>query len=605
MCLTTVGTLVDQSTGEVFKYDPDRVSPGLQRSLLRFMTDTPRDKDGFKKWLCVLASRQQGKSVTAALGAYAKTAYHRGIYSAIIADHKERANDLFRAIVECHDNMPSSVKMPTIANRESRQLTFKHNGKIRTLSAEQNMVGIGRAVDYLLLSEMVFWPNAADAWNGLLPSIINRKEATIINECTPGQMHKPGAEWYKDTFAEARRGEGRWQAVFAPFFSSLLNQRSWDPTWLLTNEELRLLDKFGPKDNQPASNPGDITYLTLENLAFRRSVLELDREVRRNPDLFRVFYPTDSVTCWVHGGGGAIPMHAVEKHLGYALVPWTPGDEYKEYKEPDPTAIYVLAADPAGWTGGDHASFQILEVWEDQWVQAATFSSNQVDPVSFARTIIEKAERYNNAYTIVENNGVGLGTLSILELATDSSGTVLKNKWGEEKRYHLKNLYYHSLAGSAKQKPGIPAGAKTNAEALAALIDALLDKLVLQDEETVDQLTTYRRDKEVAESDKWRILNEGKTASGRRGRGHWDRISALLWACYYARRVPIRIRQKTPEQLAEEEERLTEELQKGLTYNQERALLKDYERRKKRGSEVEKKPSTRVKKVRQRRRRRT
>ena len=584
--LSAFGTIVDQETGEIIRYDPDKIAPSLQRGILNHVSDTPRDSNGFKKWLAVLASRQVGKSVCSSLAGYIHTAYHPGSYAAIIADTKDRADDLFRAILNCHDYMPDEVKMPTIPNRESRQLTFSHNAKIRTLSAEQNMVGIGRAVDFLQWSECPFASDAPGLWNGIYPAIINRKEAGVLLESTPAPMSQPGAEWYRDMCAEARKGLGRFDFLFAPFFSSLLNERRWKPEWTITTSEQRMLDKHGPKGNQPLSAPGDWRYLTLENLAFRREVLQGDPEIRRNPDLFNVFFPSDPITCWVQPGSAAIPMHALERHLKSVVIPWKKGEIYQEYADPSPGALYVIGVDPAKGTGGDQASFQVLEVWGDEWSQVATFSSNTTDSSTLARIIIEKAERWNDAHVIVENNGVGVGTLAFLELATAVSGTVMKDEHGVEKRYHLKNLYYHKYASKAGQTSGVPAGARTNAEALSGLIDALIDVLVIRDAETLDQLQTYRRDKEVEESDKWAIMNPGKVAKGRRRKHHWDRVSALAWAVYLARTLPTRYRPKTQEQLDKEKEAYEVEMQSGLTYNQMRAMerkQKEKDRRQQKG----------------------
>lgn len=576
--LKTFGTLVDQETDEVIPFDPDRIAPYLQNTTLDFVTNTPRQESGHKKWLLELASRQVGKTLCAALACYVRTAYSPGVYSAVIADTKERTEDLFRGIINCHQNMPSEVRAPTIASAEKRQLTFWHNGKLRTLTAGGNMVGIGRSATNLHMSELPFWDDAAEAWNGIYPGVVNRKNAMVIMESTPAPMHKPSAEWFKDQCLEARLGRGRWQFVFSPFYSSLLNERRWDPSWTLTKVEQEYLNKFGPKHGEPISNPGEWRYLTLENLAFRREVMRDDTEIRRHPELFDIYFPKDPLTCWVNAGGAAIPPHALARHLQGILVPWPEYEIYQEYEDPEPGAIYVLGADPAGYGDGDQCSFHILKVWADEWVQVATFSTNTADPHTFARVICEKAERYNNAMVIVENNGVGLGTLSILDLATADSGVLLPDELGRERRYHIRELYYHELASKAGNSPGIPAGAKTNAEGLAILIDALMDRLTLRDELTVDQLGTYRRDKEVAPSDKWSIVNPGKTQKGRKPKHHWDRVSALIWACYGATHLPLRHKPKTPEEREAADKELEELDKKGLTPNQMKALRADHAR---------------------------
>jgi hypothetical protein len=548
-------SVVDQTSGDLLAYDLDRVAPHLQRSILTRLSSDLKDPDDFSLWDVVLGPRQSGKTLCPALGGYYYIAARPGSSGAIIADKRERAEELFRYILTNHGAIPDELRPRTIPNRESRQLTFDHGdgvtSKIKTLSAESSNVGIGRALDLTVWSEVPFAANAAKLWNGLLPAIVNRKNAKLIMESTPAPMSEPSAEFYKDMCLAARQGNGRFRFLFAPFYSSLLNERTWQPDWKVESHEQKLLDRFGPQNGQPLSSPGEWRYLTLENLAFRRHILANDAEVRRYPDLFKVFYPTDPVTCWASVGGGVIPGHVLENHLTADLTPWNPIDGYMEYKPPHPNAQYVIGVDPAGLGGGDQASFHVIEVWGDRWEQVAVFSSNLHDPITVALKVAKTAMRYNHAQVIVENNGVGLATLTPLIEATRSEGTIIRGE-----KVHLKRLYYHQMAGRADTKPGIPASAKTKGEAINYLIDALMDTLVLHDDLTIDQLQSYRRDSETQASDKWQVLNVGQTMRGRREKHHWDRVSALGWAVYAARRMPVRYKPKTPEEIQQDNEAL-------------------------------------------------
>ena len=576
-------SVVDQKTEDIIQYDVDRVCPRLQHSILSFMGDTPRDSDGMTQWLIVNASRQTTKSTTTALAMANLAEYTPGAFAAIIADKKERAEDLFRAIDISYEYKPEEIKYPTISNRESRQLTFTHKGKIRTLAANQENVGIGRGASFLHMSELPFWNDPADVWFKMGPAFRNRENAVIVMESTPAPMSEPGAEWYRDMCAEARKGHGRFKFLFVPFYESKLNERMWRNEWRLDSTEMKLMEKYGPPSGiEPVSMPG-AEYLTLENLAFRRRVMEEDKLIRRYPELFFVFYPVNSITCWQQPGGGAIPAHVLEKHIDSNLTTWAPKDNmYMEYKEPHPDGVYVIGVDPAGFGSGDQASFQVLELWADQWEQVATFSSNQPSPPEVARYVLETAKRYNNAEVVVENNGVGAGILSVLELASDYNGVVLVDSNGRERKFHLKNLYYHRR-GSAGSAPGIPASKRTNSEAMAAMIDALMDRLVLNDAETVEQLRSYRRDKELEDSEKFKLLQPNKLGRGRRAKHHWDRISALLWACLVARDLPVRYKPKTQEDKEQEEQELQKQLDKPFdawTYEEQQAYYKTYEKKK-------------------------
>ena len=112
---------------------------------------------------------------------------------------------------------------------------------------------------------------------------------------------------------------------------------------------------------------------------------------------------------------------------------------------------------------------------------------------------------------------------------------------------------------------------------MAAMIDALMDRLTLNDAETVEQLRSYRRDKELEDSEKFKLLQPNKLGRGRRAKHHWDRISALLWACLVARDLPVRYKPKTQEEKNKEEKDLYNLLSKPFdawTYEEQQEYYK-------------------------------
>ncbi len=299
---------------------------------------------------------------------------------------------------------------------------------------------------------------------------------------------------------------------FFPFWDGKLNRRTW--VWdQPDNDELRLLEKYAKHG------------LTLENLAFRRWAMANDPEIRRNPELFGVFYPFDDLTCWLEGAGGIIPSHCLRKHLD-TIEAWPAGTTYLEYEHRDGSPIgpkagayYVIGCDPAGWGGRDHAAFHVLEVWDDQWEQVATFGS-PVDPPTLGEALLKAASKFNNARIAIERNGVGAGAISY----------IIAKGYGN---IHVDKAF----------KPGVHK--HSHDQMITTLVDALLDKLIMHDKDTVDQLSSYRGDKLVERSQYAEIISGNKEKSSkRRARHHWDKVSALAIACIAAKVAPTRIRQK-------------------------------------------------------------
>lgn len=509
--LPAYATLVDQAEGDILKFDPTRITYDLQNTVVAYTSDTPRTEIGQTKWLALLGYRQGGKSLTAELCGYPKAAYTPGFDHVCIADRRDRAEYLHKRLHICHNNWPTAIRAKTMNSREVRQLTFANGGSMRVLSGEQGAVGIGQSPDYFHGSELPYWTDASGQYSMIYPSMINRNHALMLLESTPAPLDYPSAEWWRDHCNTAKRGDGRWLYAFFPYWDGKLNVRPWPKGSPLSIEEMRLLDRYGPKG------------LTKEHLAFRRLMIDTDDEIRRNPALFPVFYPFDDLTCWPSVGRSVIHQDLLARHLD-DLVPWDAPNPnqpwYKEYEPPEAGAIYVIGVDPAGWGARDHASFHVLKCYVGEWKQVAVFGG-VTDPVDLADALTRAGYRYNKALIGVERNGPGEGFLALLI----------------DRKYP--NVYYDGA-----YKPGV--WKVSDSQMLAHLTEALKDELELNDEDTWSQLDTYRNDKRIQRSVSSEIL-AGPRRNRRRDRHHWDKVSALCVAVVVARSAPARFKQRTEE----------------------------------------------------------
>jgi len=502
--LQAFGQVHDQKTSTFVPYDPSRLTKSLQQEILDYVSNPPLTKHGQTRFLTVLTGRQMGKSLASEYALYPKVAYTPGWDHVCIADTKDRAEYLHKRIHHLHERWPTQVRSRTVPNREARQLTFqpRDGGKMRVLSAETGSVGIGQSPDSFHASECAFWADFAGSMFLIWPSLINRDRALAIFECTPWEAR---SDWHHHCL-EAKNNKGRHLYLFKPFWDGALNVRPWDSDAQLDNEEIALLERYGPEG------------LTQENLAFRRFIMDTDIQLRRNPDLFKVFYPYDDLSCWLTSSNAAIPKHALDKHINSPrLQPWTP--PYREFQQPHPDAHYVIGVDPAGYAARDHAAFQVFKIFDDQWEQVAVFADN-TDPIRFVDKLIRTGLKYNKATLVVESNGVGQATLAL-----------------------LREREYPSIFFEKRKRPGFTTTANSLERMMGWLTDALLETFVFYDRDTVEQLLSYRNDKRIEEAPSSEIAR-GKASPRRRERHHWDKISALLMVTVGARRAPARHRYK-------------------------------------------------------------
>lgn len=502
--------LGDQETGQVIPYRADRLAPQMHSDVVKYYDNTPRDEYGRTYWLNILASRQTGKSLISALGAYPRTAYTPKQLHVCIADKADRANMLHERLNFCHMNWPETIRSKTVSTTARRCLDFENSSKMMVLSAQEESPGIGMSIDSLHCSEVPFWDDAESVLSMIMPAMMGRKNSLIIKESTPATNDSPSSAYWKDEYEAGKRAAGRWLSSFYPFWSSMLTRLPWKPGEKFDNEEIRLLEKYRHLG------------LTPENLAFRRSVLETDAKLRRQPELFGVWYPFDDVSCWIGARNRVFGQHIIDKLLSQTLVDWNRADEYKVFRAPHPDALYVIGVDPAGWAARDHAAFHVFEVWEEVVEQVAVFASNRLTPENFVSLLINVGIQYNKALIVVESNGVGAGVLSPLLMSGYSN-------------------IYHEAPG----KPGKSANAKSNEEMMAMLRDDLMDRMTIRDRDTVAQIQSYGDDAMLAISPKAEILSGDPTGKGkRRERHHWDKVSALRMVSVGVRVTPRRV--KTP-----------------------------------------------------------
>ena len=242
--------------------------------------------------------------------------------------------------------------------------------------------------------------------------------------------------------------------------------------------------------------------------------METDDEIRRNPELFDVWYPSSLATCWGGGSVGLFPSKVLLKHT---LA--TSAD--RENPEPmEPHRLVVIGADPAGLLGGaDHAAMTVLACDQSDWDLREVFS-DCVTVHEFVDELTTTAEKYRNItgqwpYIAVESNGVGAATLALLI-----------------------ERHYPRIYCEGARRPGITASKKRNNRMVAEMCDALLDDLQpLWSLPLLMQLQTYSGDRQKRTSELSLLING--IARGRRSRQHWDLASSAMIAVTAARDLPL------------------------------------------------------------------
>jgi hypothetical protein len=166
------------------------------------------------------------------------------------------------------------------------------------------------------------------------------------------------------------------------------------------------------------------------------------------------------------------------------------------YEKPQPNRTYVISVDVAEGQGLDYSTFSVVDVSEIPYKQVAKYRNNKISPLLFPTVIFTVARRYNEAFILVEINSIGLQVADILhnELAYENLIKIrnAKGKAGQQVTPGYTKQMQFGIKSSVQTK-------KIGCANLKSLIEN--DKLIVNDEETIMELTTFSANKQSFEAE--------------------------------------------------------------------------------------------------------
>ena len=168
---------------------------------------------------------------------------------------------------------------------------------------------------------------------------------------------------------------------------------------------------------------------------------------------------------------------------------------YKIYYEVVRDHEYVACVDVAEGIGRDYSVICLFDVTEKPFIQVAVYRNNLMPPIIFTEVVYKICKQYNDAYCIVESNGVG-------RIVADT----LYNDFEYENMLTSKEVAGFNELSFSGNVMGLRQTRKTKAtgaSALKSLIES--DTLILTDFDTISELTTFIKTKSSyqAESGKY------------------------------------------------------------------------------------------------------
>ena len=282
---------------------------------------------------------------------------------------------------------------PVIRNMSKNEITFpKTNSMFYLGTAGSRKFGRGDTITHLHCSEYAFWPDPKGLMTGLLQAVPMSGE--IIIESTGNGFN----DYYRRCM-KSESGQSLWTNHFLPwhtFPEYTMDLSKKEAAFVLGNlsedwEEPKLVEEFG---------------LTAGQIAWRRMKLD---ELEYDLNGFKQEYPMTLDECF------QMSSESIFTKVNYVYTDkWKrEGPGYWQLEgHPRKDLTYTLGADPAGGVGKDASAIEVYCIETSE--QVAEYCSNRIDPEAFAYKIAEVGRKFNEAYTVVEQNNHGILTLSAL-----------------------------------------------------------------------------------------------------------------------------------------------------------------------------------------------
>jgi hypothetical protein len=157
------------------------------------------------------------------------------------------------------------------------------------------------------------------------------------------------------------------------------------------------------------------------------------------------------------------------------------------YDKPKPGRLYICTVDCAEGVGLDYQTVNVIDVTEVPYRQVAKYRNNKLPLLFFPTIIYSLANRYNEAFVLIETNNVGQQVVDILHYDLEYENVYKID------HHHIKG---QTISGGFRKASSF--GIKTTKTVkkigcanLKTLIEA--DKLLIVDFDTIAELNTFVR----------------------------------------------------------------------------------------------------------------
>jgi len=302
--------------------------------------------------------RQSGKSTTVVSYILHYILFNPEVNVAILAHKQEIARELLGKLKVAYEYLPKWLQQGVLEwNKGS--IVLENKSKVKASATSSSAIR-GGSFNLIFLDEFAYVPPniADDFYASAYPTISSGSDTKVLIFSTPNGLNMYYKIW---TDAEEKRNS------FVPISVHWSDLPGRDQNW----------------KKQQISNT--------------------------SAEQFRVEYECDFI-------GSTNTLIAATKLK--SMVYKTPISKNEQglsiYEYPYKDHIYVMSVDTSRGAGFDYHAFTVIDITEIPYKVVATFKNNELSPMIYPNAIYPIAQKYNDAYVLVEINDIGGQVADIL-----------------------------------------------------------------------------------------------------------------------------------------------------------------------------------------------
>tara|TARA_B100001059_G_scaffold218031_1_gene237837 strand:+ start:30 stop:1688 length:1659 start_codon:yes stop_codon:yes gene_type:complete len=385
--------------------------------------------------------RQSGKSTTIIAYILHYIMFNQSMSVAVLANKQSTARDILSRLKLAYEYLPLWLQQGIVEwNKGSIQL--ENGSKILASSTSASAVR-GGSYNMIFLDEFAHVPVhiAEEFFSSVYPTITSGQTTKVLMVSTPNGLNMFYHFWRGATKKQGEVGKNEYIPI----------EVHWSNVPLYPNGPLRD-EKWKQKQ--------------IANTSEQQFESEFE--------------------CDFVGSTNTLVNSAKLKCLSWISPVEKTNDGLMIYEQPKEGHTYVITVDTARGQGKDYSAFIVIDITDPPYKVVAKFRNNLISPLVYPTAIKSVAEKYNQAFCLVEINDIGQQVADILHRDLEYEHvlmTVYKGRSGQQ---------ISGGFGGGNTNLGVRTTTpvkKLGCSVLKSLVEN--DKLIIEDVDTVNEMITF------------------------------------------------------------------------------------------------------------------